>query len=141
MHRAPLVALAAALVSSGSQALPNSTLALAFGNTVVSTYADGRHQYLWLKADGGWTGIARDGKTLAGEWSLAKDGRVCLRQRHPPTLPFAYCTRLPQSGAVGASWPARDVLGRSITLSLVAGIQKPAQSGGSQEPSAVAAPR
>lgn len=120
------LALVAALMQADAPSTPTSPLALAFGNTVVSTYRDGRHQYIWLQSDGDWAGISRDGRTLSGRWSLSKDGRICLRQKHPPTLPFSYCTRLPGDVPIGETWPAKDFIGRSITLKIVPGIQRPA---------------
>jgi len=135
------LALAAALMQAETPAVSSSPLAPAFGNTIVSTFPDGRHQFLWLQPDGRWTGIARDGKTLSGRWILSKDGRVCLRQKRPPTLPFSYCARLPHTAALGVSWPAKDVLGRPIELRLVGGIQKSVQSAGPQGSSNMAAPR
>jgi len=135
------LALALAVMQAEASAVSSSALALAFGNTVVSTYPDGRHQFLWLQPDGSWTGIARDGKTLSGRWTLSKDGRACLRQMRPPTLPFSYCTRLPQTATLGVSWPAKDVIGRRIELSLVGGIQKSVQGAGPQASSNVAARR
>ncbi len=49
-----------------------------------------------------------------------KGGKVCLRQTHPPTLPFSFCTAVP-SGGVGSTWTATSVWGDPMTVTLVAG--------------------
>ncbi len=102
-------------------------LARAFGNTIVSTYPDGRHQSLWLRPDGGWSGVARTGKPLAGRWRL-NGNKVCLRQTEPPTLPFSYCAAFPAAVDVGSTWMSKDFLGRPISLKLEAGTRPAAKS-------------
>lgn len=92
----------------------------AFGNTVTSTYPDGRTQQIWLMPGGSWTGVARNHHRLAGRWTLRGD-KVCLRQKKPPTLPFSYCTAFPAKARVGDSWHSRDFVGTPIVLKLVAG--------------------
>jgi hypothetical protein len=109
----------AAFAGLNAQAADLSTLAPAFGNTVVSMYPDGTSQKIWLHPDGSWDGISRKGTHLVGHWTLSED-KVCLRQTHPRTLPIRYCTPVPPSG--DAHWAGRDVLGRPITLSLMKGV-------------------
>ena len=94
----------------------------AFGNTVLSTYPDGRSQKVWLHSDGSWTGAARDGRALAGKWRLTAD-KVCLRQSQPPTLPFSMCLPFPAGAKVGSTWAANDFGGTPIRLKVVRGIQ------------------
>jgi hypothetical protein len=77
----------------------------AFGNTIVSTYPDGRHGYLWLKADGTFTTMGRHKTQSTGKWTV-KGGKVCLKRQHPPA-PFSYCTPAPQ----GETWAAKAVTG------------------------------
>ena len=67
--------------------LPDARVAAAFGNTVVSTYPDGRNQLIWLEPDGRWTGLSRTRKAPAGKWTVKAD-KLCMRQQTPPTLPF-----------------------------------------------------
>jgi hypothetical protein len=95
-------------------------LAPAFHGTVRATYPDGRYQRLWLKPDGHWTGRGRGGSPSAGKWSLKAD-RLCLHRTRPFPVPMKYCTPLPDDLHVGAAWPAKDLRGRSITLSVHAG--------------------
>lgn len=109
----------AAFAGLNAQAADVSSIAPAFGNTVVSSYPDGTSQKIWLHQDGSWDGVSRKGKRLAGHWTF-RDDKVCLRQSSPPTLPISYCTAVPSSG--DARWSGKDVLGRPITLSLMKGV-------------------
>lgn len=107
----------------GAQAAePSQRVAAAFGNTVTSTYPDGRSQKIWMQPDGTWTGLSRRGLSLAGTWNLRGE-KVCLRQRTPPTLPFSYCTAFPADTRVGDVWPSKDFLGTAIQLRVVPGVQ------------------
>jgi hypothetical protein len=99
---------------------PAARISAAFGNTVTSTYPDGRSQKIWLRPDGSWTGLSRTRKDLAGTWTVKGD-KVCLRQKTPPTLPFSFCTPFPQDAHVGVAWASKDVGGTPIRLRLDAG--------------------
>ncbi|MDQ0465985.1 phenolic acid decarboxylase [Caulobacter ginsengisoli] len=107
---APGVAMAAAA--------PN--VSAAFGNTIFSTYPDGRHGRLWLKADGSYDYRGRRNTPSSGRWHIKGD-KVCLRQSRPKAIPFTYCTTAP-TGGVGATWKAKAVTGEAITVTLVKGI-------------------
>ena len=124
---APAAAGALAFTALGAQAGEHANVTAAFGNTVLSTYADGTSQKIWLRPDGRWDGLSRRNAPLAGTWSVRGD-KVCLRQSKPPTLPVAYCTALPAQAAAGAQWTGRDMGGRSITLSLTRGVPAQYQS-------------
>lgn len=104
---APMAALAA----------DASPLARAFGNTVVSTYPDGRTALLWLKKDGTYSAKGRRRTPSSGSWSLKAD-KVCLKQSRPLAAPFRYCTSLP----AGASWKAKAVTGEPITVRIMKGV-------------------
>lgn len=91
----------------------------AFGNTIVSTYPDGRTARLWLHPDGAYDGRGRRGKPSSGRWSLRGD-RICLKQKKPTPSPISYCTPLP-TGGVGAVWSAKAVTGEPIRVSVVKG--------------------
>jgi hypothetical protein len=99
-------------------------VAAAFGNTVKALYPDGRHQRLWLHADGTWEAIGRRGKWSSGRWSQ-KDDQVCLKQSRPFPAPFRYCTRFPSDGGLGVQWTSRDMNGEPIRLTVVKGIERP----------------
>jgi hypothetical protein len=115
------LALGVSLGALNAQAMDLSRVAAAFGNTVMSIYPDGRTQKIWLHADGLWDGLGRDGKPLAGKWTMKGD-RVCLRQTHPPTLPFSYCTAFPDDPHIGVTWTSRDFAGTPIRLTVVKGM-------------------
>jgi len=99
-------------------------VAVAFGNTVKALYPDGRHQRIWINADGTWEAIGRRGKWSSGKWSL-KGEKVCLKQAKPFPAPFRYCTEFPANGGIGAVWSSRDMAGEPIRLTVVKGIEKP----------------
>ena len=108
-----------ALAASDSKAAPAAeAVKRAFGNTIVTTYPDGQHGYLWLKADGSFTTMGRHKTQSTGVWRV-KGSQVCLKRQHPPA-PFSYCTPAPQ----GDSWPAKAVTGEKLQAKLVKGIVK-----------------
>ena len=109
---------AAALVSQAP--VPTAVeLAPAYGNTLISTYPDGRTARTWLQPGGRYEGRGRRGGRSSGTWRI-RDGQVCFSQRRPIPLPGAYCTPI-VSGGVGTSWAARAVTGEQIRVTLVAG--------------------
>jgi hypothetical protein len=97
---------------------------VAFGNTVKALYPDGKHQRIWIKADGTWDAIGRRGKPSSGKWTQ-KGEKVCLKQVKPFPAPFSYCTRFPADGGVGAVWTSKDMAGEPIKLTVVKGIERP----------------
>jgi len=128
MSRFPGLALVAALtastsiVATGAQAADETAqVKPAFGNTVLSIYPDGRSQKIWMHPDGTWDGKSRRGTPLAGRWSV-KDGKVCMKQSQPPTLPLAYCTAFPANTYVGVTWASKDMSGTPIQLKVVKGM-------------------
>ena len=117
------IAVAAAAMATGATAAlePAAQVKPAFGNTVLSIYPDGRSQKIWMHPDGSWEGQSRRGKALAGRWSV-RDGKVCMKQSTPPTLPIAYCTAFPQNTYVGVTWASKDMAGDPIQLKVVKGM-------------------
>ena len=95
-------------------------IAATFGNTVTSTYPDGRSQKIWLQSDGSWTGRSRRGRPLAGKWSMRGE-KVCLKQTSP-AMPFSFCQVLPADPEVGLT--SKDLAGTPIRLKLVKGLPK-----------------
>lgn len=91
----------------------------AFGNTLISTYPDGRTARMWLAADGRYQGQGRRGGASSGVWRV-RDGQVCLSQRRPIPFPRSFCTQIVRGG-VGTRWTARAVTGETIQVELVAG--------------------
>src|SRR5271165_2274153 len=122
---APL-GLAFSLAVCGAHANP-SMVDKAFGNTIVSTYPDGRTAELWLNPDGSYTAEGRKHDPSRGHWRVKGD-RLCLNQARPVPSPFSYCTTIPSSG-MGRDWPAKAVTGERITVKLVHGHRGRAQTG------------
>ncbi len=116
------LALAAAAPCLAAEA---SALHDTFGNTIVSTYPDGRKAELWLHPDGSYDAEGRKHDRSGGHWKIKGD-KVCLKQSHPFSFPFTYCTPLVQGG-VGASWSGKAVTGEAIQIHLVQGIVDPAK--------------
>jgi len=115
--------LATGFASGLARAEPaSSRIAATFGNTILSTYQDGRSQKIWINPDGTWTGLSRRGAPLAGKWTLKGD-KACLRQSSPPTLPISFCQVIPSNTDNGID--AKDVIGRPIHLELIAGRGAP----------------
>src|SRR5450755_259322 len=99
-------------------ATSQSPVAAAFGNTIVSTYPDGRTAEIWLRPDGAYAGEGRRHDPSSGHWNL-KGGKICFHQSRP--IPFgSYCTAIPESG-MGASWSGKAPTGEPTTIKLVSG--------------------
>lgn len=105
------------------QAAPpgEADLAPAFGNTLVSTYPDGRTARLWLQRGGRYEGQGRRGGMNSGVWRV-DDGKVCLSQRRPVPMPGRFCTPIVRGG-IGTRWTAKAVTGETVQVQLVAGRQ------------------
>jgi hypothetical protein len=110
-----LVALATPCLADDPAAL----LSQAFGNTIVSTYPDGRTAKLWLQPDGSYFGEGRDHDRSRGHWQV-QDDKLCFKQAHPFAFGYVYCTRLAQFSS-GSSWTGRAVTGETIQIKLVRG--------------------
>ena len=94
-------------------------LAPAFGNTLLSTYPDGRTARMWLQPGGRFEGRGRRGGLSSGTWRV-RDGQVCFSQRRPIPLPGSFCTPI-VPGGIGSHWTAKAVTGETIRVDLVAG--------------------
>jgi hypothetical protein len=113
-----------------AQASDLGSVTAAFGNTVLATYPDGRHQRIWLREDGSYDAVGRRGKPSTGKWKL-KDDKLCLKQAKPFPAPISYCTQFPAEGGIGATWTGKDIAGIPITMKLIKGIQRPLNGAGS----------
>lgn len=111
------VALPIILAATAASATP--PIEAAFGNTVVTTFPDGKTQHLWLERDGDYTATGRRGQASSGRWSLKGD-EVCLRQLRPFPAPIVYCTPVPPDAAT-APWNSKAVNGQPIKLKIVRG--------------------
>ena len=113
--------VAAGLLAAASPGLAEGSggIAAAFGNTIVSTYPDGRKGELWLKRDGSYAAEGRRHDRSRGHWTL-KGEKLCLKQSHPIPVPFSYCTPVIHGG-VGSRWTGKAVSGEPIQIQLVRG--------------------
>jgi hypothetical protein len=114
-----IIAALALGVASAHADVPPAQLQQAFGNTILSTYPDGRTARLWLQPNGAYTAQGRRGDPSSGHWKI-KGQRICLSQSRPFAAPFAFCTAVP-SGGIGAVWSARAVTGETIRVKIVQG--------------------
>jgi hypothetical protein len=121
--RITLTALALA-ATAPCLAAEASALHETFGNTIISTYPDGRKAELWLHPDGSYDAEGRRHERSAGHWKI-KGEKLCLKQSHPFAFPLTYCTPLVQGG-IGASWTGKAVTGEEIHIQLVRGVVDPA---------------
>ena len=96
-----------------------SAVGAAFGNTIVSTYDDGRTAELWLERDGSYTAEGRRHDPSRGHWSV-KGERLCIRQARPIPILFSFCTPIPKAG-MDQAWPAKAASGEAITVKVVNG--------------------
>jgi hypothetical protein len=117
--RSLVAALLLMSLSAADALAAASPIESAFGNTIVSTYPDGRTAQLWLQPDGGYSARGRRGDGSSGRWDL-KSNRLCLRQSRPLPMLFSFCTTVPQV-RFGASWSAKAVTGEPISVRLVKG--------------------
>ncbi len=108
-------------VAEPAQAAPVQTASIqtVIGNTILSTYPDGRTAELWLTADGAYTGKGRKGEPLGGHWTVKGD-KLCMRQSRPFPIFFNFCSAMPNVG-LNVAWPSRAPTGEAITIRVVPG--------------------
>ncbi|WP_312218103.1 hypothetical protein [Brevundimonas sp.] len=111
-----LAAPTSAWASGGREA---DAMSAAFGNTVVSYYADGNWVKHWFDRDGAYNALFSDGRRLTARWAREGD-KVCLNGIRPRMILSRFCTPLVDA-SVGESWPGRDPLGRRVRNELIAG--------------------
>ena len=118
MNRSFVLGLSIVLTASGAQATP-SPVDKTFGNTIVSTYPDGRQGELWLQRGGTYEAEGRRHDRSSGHWTV-KGENLCLKQSRPVGFPFSFCTPIP-TGGVGSTWSAKAVSGEQVSVKLVRG--------------------
>lgn len=114
-----LIAVAVLAAAAAGGAGDSSKVSMAFGNTIVSTYPDGRQAQLWLHPDGSYSAEGRRLDRSSGHWKIKGD-KVCLKQSKPHAFPFSYCAAVPPGG-IGVSWRGKAVTGEAIRIKLVKG--------------------
>jgi hypothetical protein len=106
-------------LASAFAAQAASPVAGAFGNTVVSTYPDGRQGELWLQPNGAYSSEGRRGDMSSGHWTV-KGEKLCLKQSKPISVFLSFCTPIPSAG-MGQEWSAKAVTGEQIKVKVVKG--------------------
>ena len=109
-----------AAVMKGSQ---DARLRIAFGNTILDTFPDGRTSEAWLEPDGSYTGEGRTRTKSYGRW-FVEGPKVCFKQTHPFVFGFVYCTPIPNVRP-GEAWRARSPMGEDVTVRVVPGHFEP----------------
>ena len=107
--------LAGCLMASPGHADINA----AFGNTVVSRYADGGWVKHWFNPDGTYAAQFSDGRRLSARWAVRGE-KLCLTTIRPNMLIPRVCTDMIDAD-VGETWQSRDPLGRRVNNVLIAG--------------------
>lgn len=115
--------LLAATVIAASAPAPTLTSSLepAFGNTIITTYPNGKSTRTWLHRDGTYEALRSNGERTGGVWKV-KGGELCITQKRPVFVPLTFCTPI-VPGGVGASWSAKGLLGEPVRNVLAAGRQ------------------
>jgi len=111
---------AAVIVAGAAQAA--SPMSNAFGNSILSTYPDGRTAELWLQPDGRYDAEGRKGDPSSGQWST-KGEKLCLKQTKPVSSLIAFCRPMPAEG-LAAGYSTKAVTGETIRVKLVHGRAK-----------------
>jgi len=115
----PWLTLAIAGAAALCLAANTAPVSQAFGNTIVSTYPDGRTAELWLAQGGSYTAEGRKHDPSSGHWRV-NGAKLCLSQIHPVPSPFSYCVAMPQSG-LSAGWDGKAFSGEAIRIHLAQG--------------------
>lgn len=105
-------------LSCAPNAFADPSIDGAFGNTIQSTYPDGRQAELWLQPGGAYRAQGRRGQDTSGRWRM-NGNRLCLNQQQPFAAPIHYCTPIPER--FDGAWTARAPTGERISVSLVRG--------------------
>lgn len=106
-------------VSASTVSADEGGMASTYGNTIVSTYADGGRVHHWFDADGRYQSIFSDGRRLTARWTL--EGRkLCLNNIRPRLLIGRFCTDYFEA-KVGDRWTGRDPIGRRVQNTLIRG--------------------
>lgn len=108
---------AVAIVASA----PTASLEPAFGNTIVTTYPNGKSTRTWLHRDGTYDALRANGDRTGGVWKI-RNGELCITQKQPVYVPLTFCTAI-VPGGVGTTWSARGLMGEPVRNTLVPGRQ------------------
>ncbi len=115
-----VLAISIAAIAGSAFADTQALVSKAFGNTIVSTYPDGRKGEIWLNSDGSYTGLGRK-KTdpSSGHWKIVGD-QLCLSQSKPFVFGAKVCIKVPDAG-LESGFQNKAVTGEMTTVTLVHG--------------------
>lgn len=86
----------------------------AYGNTITSTYTDGRVVKVYVESDHTYSIVLPDGSKLRGNWADA-DGQSCFTITDPPAAPGAKPSCFPlKEYKVGDSFSGQDSTGKYV---------------------------
>lgn len=120
MKRVLLATAAIVFISTAAEADP---FAVAYGNTVTQTMADGTKIVMYVNPDKSWEQHV-GGKVTKGTYSWKDDTHACFTQTDPvPGDPAKAtgCTEITGDHKVGDSWTEAAPDGKSITVAITAG--------------------
>lgn len=121
MKRIILAAVAAVAVSAGAQAA--DPFAVAYGNTVTQTFADGTKMTTYVNADHTWQQTI-GGKTMKGTYAWKDATHVCFTVTDPaPADPSKAtgCNEIKGDHKLGDTWTEATPDGKTITMAITAG--------------------
>ena len=93
-----------------------SSVGAAFGNTILSTYPDGRTAEIWLNPDGSYTGEGRRHDPSSGHWTVKNSG-LCFSQSRPFVFGATRCFPLP-AGGFDNPWSGKAPTGETTRIEL-----------------------
>ena len=118
-----ILAISAMAIAGQAVADISAEVKRAFGNTIVSTYPDGRKGETWIAVDGTYTGMGRKKDRSSGKWRVKGDS-ICFKQSRPIPAPFNYCVKIPTTG-FKSGFQSKAYTGEMATLTLVHGPTLP----------------
>jgi len=114
--------LAAAILCAGAaQADP---FAVAYGNTVTQTRADGSKVVIYVNADKTWEQHMADGKVFRGTYGWEDATHACFTVTDPAPKDPSHatnCSEIKGDHKVGDTWSEEAGNGQTITMSITQG--------------------
>ncbi len=112
MTYARFAAAASAVLLATTPALAADTWSGAYGNTITSTYADGRVVKVYVEPDHTYSILLPNGQKLKGTWADAAEGS-CFTLTDPPPAPGAKPSCFPiRDYNVGDTFSGEDATGK-----------------------------
>jgi hypothetical protein len=108
------ILLVAAVGLAGAPAAIAGTWTGVYGNTITSTYSDGRVVRVFVEPDHTYSIVLPDGAKLTGTWADAV-GQSCFTVTNPPPAPGARPSCFPlKEYKVGDSFSGEDASGKYV---------------------------